>query len=314
MTLLYSDPVFLEHATGQHPESAERLLRISERLEAANLIAKCQHGTFAPADKAAILAVHAPQVVERAQTMAQRGGGYLDPDTVVCPASFNVALNAAGACIAAVDAVVAGLDHTALCLVRPPGHHATPSRSMGFCLVNNIAVAAAHARAKHGLNRVLIVDWDVHHGNGTQDIFYSDPAQFFLSVHRYGDGFYPGTGAADESGTGSGLGFTRNVPLAYGVSRKVFLDSFSRALEQAADKMKPELVLVSAGFDAHALDPVGSLGLETEDFATLTKQVLGVAKSYANGKLVACLEGGYNVDALADSVSVHLEELLRFQP
>ena len=221
MTLLYSDPVFLEHATGQHPESAERLRRITRKLEAANLVGRCRAGTFTHADEASILAVHVPQVYERARTMAQRGGGYLDPDTVVSPASFGVAMNAAGACIAAVDAVVAGTDHNALCLVRPPGHHATPNRSMGFCLVNNIAVAAAHARAKHGLNRILIVDWDVHHGNGTQDIFYSDPALFFLSVHRFGDGFYPGTGAADETGTGAGLGFTRNVPLPYGVSRRI---------------------------------------------------------------------------------------------
>ncbi len=246
--------------------------------------------------------------------MAERGGGYLDPDTVVCPASFRVALNAAGVCMAAVDAVVTGADSTALCLVRPPGHHATPTRSMGFCLFNNIAIAAAHARKKHALNRILIVDWDVHHGNGTQDIFYSDPAEFFLSVHRYGDGFYPGTGAADETGTGAGLGFTKNVPLAFGVSRKAYFEAFGRALELAAEKMKPELVLLSAGFDAHARDPIGSLGLQTEDFATLTQQTLDVAKTHANGKLIACLEGGYNVDALADSVQVHLEELLRFQP
>ncbi len=313
MTLLYTDPVFLEHATGQHPENAERLRRVTKKLEAANLIGRCRVGSFQPAAKESILAVHTAEVYERAEKMAERGGGYLDPDTVVSPASFRVALNAAGACMAAVDAVVTGADSTALCLVRPPGHHATPTRSMGFCLFNNIAIAAAHARTKHALNRILIVDWDVHHGNGTQDVFYSDPAKFFLSVHRYGDGFYPGTGAADETGTGAGLGFTKNVPLPFGVSRKAYFEAFGRALEQAADKMKPELVLVSAGFDAHARDPIGSLGLQTEDFATLTNQALHVAKAHAQGKLIACLEGGYNVDALADSVQVHLEELLRFQ-
>ncbi len=310
MTLLYSDPVFLEHDTGRHPENAERLRRVWQRLEAANLLSRCHAGAFQAAGRESILAVHEPQVFERAKTMAERGGGYLDPDTAVCPASFRVALNAAGACMAAVDDVVAGTDKTALCLVRPPGHHATPDRSMGFCLFNNIAIAAAHARTKHSLNRIMIVDWDVHHGNGTQDIFYSDGGLCFLSVHRYGDGFYPGTGAADETGTGAGLGYTQNVPLPFDVSRKEYVDAFRRGLERAADKIKPEIVLLSAGFDAHARDPVGSLGLQTEDFSTLSKDVLAVAKTHARGRLISCLEGGYNVDALADSVKVHLDELL----
>lgn len=313
MTLLYTDPVFLEHATGQHPENPDRLRRVTKKLEAANLIARCRAGSFQPAEKESVLAVHAQEVFERAKKMADGGGGYLDPDTVVCPASFRVAVNAAGACMAAVDAVIDAKDHTALCLVRPPGHHATPTRSMGFCLFNNIAIAAAHARKKHAVNRILIVDWDVHHGNGTQDIFYADPTQFFLSVHRYGDGFYPGTGAADETGTGHGLGFTQNVPLHFGISRKAYLDAYCRALERAAEKMRPELILVSAGFDAHARDPIGSLGLQSEDFAALTKHVLEIAAAHSKGRLVACLEGGYNLDALAESVQVHLEELLRFQ-
>jgi acetoin utilization deacetylase AcuC-like enzyme len=313
MTLLYRDPVFLEHATGHHPENAERLRRVEQRLDAAKLLSRCRSASFAAADREAILAVHEPQVFERAKLLAERGGGYLDPDTVVCPASFKVAMNAAGACMAAVDDVIGGVDHTALCLIRPPGHHATPETSMGFCLFNNIAVAAAHARKKHGLNRVMIVDWDVHHGNGTQDIFYSDPSQYFLSIHRFGGGFYPGTGAIGETGTGAGLGFTRNVALPFGISRREYLEAFRSALEQAADKFKPELILVSAGFDAHALDPVGCLGLETDDFADLTKSILDVARAHTGGRLVACLEGGYNLDALAESVQVHLEELLKFQ-
>ena len=314
MTLLYSDPVFLEHATGHHPENAERLRRVTRQLADAHVLERCKAAAFKPADKESILAVHDVQVFERARAMAERGGGYLDPDTVVCPASFKVALNAAGACMAAVDDVLARVDRTALCLVRPPGHHATPDTSMGFCLFNNIAVAAAHARNKHGLNRVMIVDWDVHHGNGTQDIFFADPAQYFLSIHRFGGGFYPGTGASDETGTGAGLGFTRNVPVRFGASRQEYREAFRNALETAADKFKPELILLSAGFDAHALDPVGSLGLETEDFGELTRNILEVARAHTGGKLVACLEGGYNVDALAESVQVHLEELLRYQP
>jgi acetoin utilization deacetylase AcuC-like enzyme len=204
-------------------------------------------------------------------------------------------------------------DRTALCLVRPPGHHATPTVSMGFCLFNNIALAAHHARTAHNLTRLLIVDWDVHHGNGTQDIFYEDPQVMFFSIHRYGQGFYPGTGAESETGRGRGLGYTRNAPIRYGTSRKDYHARFTSALEKAAEKIKPELVLVSAGFDAHRLDPIGSLGLEADDFAVLTRQVLAVARTHAAGRLVSCLEGGYHLDALAESVQRHLEELFVVQ-
>jgi acetoin utilization deacetylase AcuC-like enzyme len=181
---------------------------------------------------------------------------------------------------------------------------------MGFCLFNNIALAARHAQRKHGLNRLLIIDWDVHHGNGTQDIFYEDPSVVFFSIHRYGDGFYPGTGAANETGRGKGLGHIVNAPIRYGTSRREYLASFRTGLEKAAEKIKPELVLLSAGFDAHAKDPIGSLGLETEDFATLTQAVLEIARTHAGGRLVSCLEGGYHLDALAESVEAHLNELL----
>jgi acetoin utilization deacetylase AcuC-like enzyme len=310
MTLLFSDTVFLRHETGRHVETAARLRSITTRLEASGLIRRCLPGIYHPLSAEAVLAVHDAAVVEAVRHTAQQGGGMLDPDTVVSRDSFQVALAAAGVCVAAVDAVVKGLDTSALCLVRPPGHHATKSRSMGFCLFNNIALAAAHARLAHGLSRILIVDWDVHHGNGTQDIFYADPAVYFLSIHRYGMGFYPGTGAADEMGTGRGLGFTHNVPIRFGTSRQDYHAQFANALAKAADMIKPELVLVSAGFDAHARDPIGSLGLETEDFALLTRQVVEVAKTHAGGRLVSCLEGGYNVDALAESVEAHLCELL----
>jgi acetoin utilization deacetylase AcuC-like enzyme len=241
--------------------------------------------------------------------VAEDGGGRLDPDTVVSPRSFEVALAAAGACASAVDAVLAGPQRTALCLVRPPGHHATPTRSMGFCLFNNVALAARRALKAHGLSRVLIVDWDVHHGNGTQDVFYADPAVMFFSIHRYGN-FYPGTGAARETGTGPGLGYTLNAPIRYGTPRRQYQAAFTSALDQAAEKIKPELVLLSAGFDAHARDPIGSLGLEVEDFAELTSQVLEVARAHAGGRLVSCLEGGYHLEALAESVQAHLEGLL----
>jgi acetoin utilization deacetylase AcuC-like enzyme len=310
MTLLYTDALFLRHETRLHPETPDRLRAITARLQAAGLPQRCQAGTYQPLTLEEIEAVHDPAMIRRVVQTAQHGGGRLDPDTVVSQASAEVALAAAGACSAAVDAVLTGPEHAALCLVRPPGHHATPTRSMGFCLFNNIALAARRALSKHGLNRVLIIDWDVHHGNGTQDVFYDDPAVTFFSIHRYGGGFYPGTGAADETGSGPGLRHTLNAPIRYGTPRPDFRRAFSRALEKAAAVSRPELVLLSAGFDAHARDPIGSLGLEVEDFVWLTRQVLDVARTHAGGRLVSCLEGGYNLEALAESVQAHLEELL----
>jgi len=310
MTLLCTDPRFLDHDTGRHPEHAGRLVAVTARLAAAGLTQRCTRVPFEPVSPLTLYRIHSREVVEAVERMARHGGGRLDPDTVVSPASYEVGLLAAGACVAAVDDVMRRDDRIALSLVRPPGHHATPNRSMGFCLFNNIALAARHAQVAHGLSRILIVDWDVHHGNGTQDIFYDDDTVMFVSVHRYGGGFYPGTGAADETGTGAGLGFTRNVPLPFGVSREGYHAAFRATLESAADKHRPELILLSAGFDAHRDDPIGSLGLDTEDFCTLTRLVLDVAKTHCGGRLVSCLEGGYNLDALADSVQVHLEELL----
>jgi acetoin utilization deacetylase AcuC-like enzyme len=310
MTLLYTDPLFLQHDTGPHPETADRLLAVRARLEKTDLPSRCQGGSYRPLTAETVAQIHSPRMVRSVEEMAARGGGRLDPDTVVSPESFQVALAAAGACVSAVDAVLRGDDQNALCLVRPPGHHATPTRNMGFCLFNNIALATHHALNVHSLDRVLIVDWDVHHGNGTQDIFYADPRVLFFSIHRFGMGFYPGTGDADETGEGAGLGSTLNVPLRYGTPRPDYRAAFRSTLDKAADKIKPHLVLVSAGFDAHARDPIGSLGLEVEDFVWLTQQVLDVAKTHCGGRLMSCLEGGYNLDVLAESVQAHLEELL----
>jgi acetoin utilization deacetylase AcuC-like enzyme len=310
MTLLYTDPLFLKHDTGRHVETADRLRSITARLDKAGLPKKCTAGTFQPLTEETVTKVHAAKMVQSIKQIAEHGGGRTDPDTVIAPASFDVALNAAGACVAAVDAVLKGPERNALCLVRPPGHHATPTRSMGFCLFNNVALAATHAKAAHELTRLLIVDWDVHHGNGTQDIFYEDGEVMFFSIHRFGMGFYPGTGDIDETGRGKGAGHILNVPVRLGTSRKEHVDRFKGGLEKAADRIKPELVLLSAGFDAHARDPLGQMALETEDFATMTRQVLDVAKTHAKGRLVSCLEGGYNLEALAESVQAHLEQLL----
>jgi len=311
--ILFSDPLFLQHRTGRHPECAERLVRVVGRLHQNGLFAECRPGVFEPASTAQIGRVHDADVALLAKQIAEQGGGFLDADTVVSSASFDVARAAAGACIAAVDDVMRGPQSRALCLIRPPGHHATPSQSMGFCLFNNIAIAAQHARDVHGLAKILIIDWDVHHGNGTQDIFFRDGGVSFLSIHRYGHGFYPGTGAADETGSGPGQGCIRNVPLALGISRTDYLEAFKTAVTSLADKIRPELILLSAGFDAHAADPVGSLGLTSEDYVELSRFLIEVAETHASGRLVSCLEGGYNVDALAECVSIHLDELLHFK-
>jgi acetoin utilization deacetylase AcuC-like enzyme len=310
MTILYTDPIFLKHDTGRHPETANRLRAITNRIKETGLAQKCKLGTYQPLNEDVVGRVHSAKQIMGIKQLAEHGGGHIDPDTVVCPDSFAVALAASGACVAAVDAVLKGNAKNALCLVRPPGHHTTPTRSMGFCLFNNIALAANHARTAHQLTKILIVDFDVHHGNGTQDIFYENPEVLFFSIHRYGNGFYPGTGAEGETGRGKGLGFTINVPIRYGTRRNDYRDRFKKALAQAADKIKPELVLVSAGFDAHAKDPIGSLDLEVEDFATLTKEILAVAQTHAHSRLVSCLEGGYHLEALAESMEAHLKELL----
>jgi acetoin utilization deacetylase AcuC-like enzyme len=313
MAHLLSDPRFLLHNTGSHPECPERLTSILRRLEESGLTEQCHRVSWEPAPAAKIATVHEPAVLDAARRMCARGGGYLDADTVVSAESCDVALLAAGACVAGVDAVMAGDDRRALCLVRPPGHHATPLSSMGFCLFNNVSLAARHAREQHKLERVLIVDWDVHHGNGTQDVFWSSGDVHFLSIHRYGNGFYPGTGASDETGTGRALGFIRNEAVRYGTPRKGFLSRFEKAVNEYADRCRPELVIVSAGFDAHRLDPIGSLGLETEDYTTMTRLLIDVAETHAGGRLVSCLEGGYHLDALAESVETHLDEILNYR-
>ena len=306
--MLFADPLFERHDTGAHPECAARLRAIGVRLAASGLADHCLRGNLRAAASEELERVHAPEYAARIRQVAEGGGGWLDADTVASPASFDVALTAAGTACAAVDAVLSGRCQHALCLSRPPGHHALRDQAMGFCLFNNVAIAAAHAQAVHSLARVLIVDWDVHHGNGTQDLFYADGQVHFFSAHRYP--FYPGTGAADETGTGRGLGATRNLPLRFGVSRHELQAAFAAELERMAERCRPELVLVSAGFDMHALDPVGSLGLESEDYRDLTRLVLDVARTHCQGRLVSLLEGGYHLQALAESVECHLGTLL----
>ncbi|HEY0984698.1 histone deacetylase family protein [Schlesneria sp.] len=312
MTVLYMDERFLGHETGKHRECPERLVAIRQELIQSGLDARCTLGKPRVATVDELAQIHGKMYVGRVADFADEGGGWIEGDTFMSPKSYEVARLAAGTALAAVDSVVrADDDRRALCLIRPPGHHALADDAMGFCLFNNIALAADHAIKQHHLNRVLVVDWDVHHGNGTQDIFYQRDDVWFLSAHR--SPFYPGTGQKDETGTGKGLGATFNLPLPFGTSRKHYLSGFESLLNDAAKRCRPELILVSAGFDAHTLDPIGSLGLETEDFQALTKMVIDVAETYSGGRLVSCLEGGYHIQKLAECVSVHLKTLLEFK-
>ncbi len=309
--MLYDDPVFQQHDTGPHPECSARLARISARLADSGLARRCERPAWEPASREMLGLVHDVRYVDSVQRFADRGGGYIETDTSVSSESYRVACSAAGAVVDATRRVVRGPDRQALCLVRPPGHHAVATSAMGFCLFNNIAVGARLATRELELDRVLIVDWDVHHGNGTQAAFWRDEQVGLLSIHR--SPFYPGTGDEDETGEGPGVGTTCNIPIALGVSRDEYMQRFADALHALADRMRPQLVMISAGFDTHVRDPVGSLGLEDEDFETLTNLVLDVADVHASGRVVSVLEGGYNLEVLPGSVAVHLSTLLKRQ-
>lgn len=309
MTLLYTHPTFQDHITGAHPEHPRRLAAITAKLKDDGLVERCVRQAWEPATLTQMARVHDKDYVERLRQYAAAGGGRIEADTVLSERSFDVAALAAGAACDATRRVLRGEDRTALCLVRPPGHHARPKDAMGFCLLNNVAIAARAAIDEHQVERVLIVDWDVHHGNATQEMFWEDGRVGFLSIHRWP--FYPGTGSADETGAGKGLGCIVNEPVEFGTPPKDFHARFEKALTDLSRKIKPQVVLISAGFDAHKDDPVGSLELETEDYIRLTKTVRSIADQYAEGRVVSLLEGGYNPARLADCVEVHLRELLR---
>ncbi|QEH32790.1 Histone deacetylase-like amidohydrolase [Aquisphaera giovannonii] len=305
---LFTDRRMIDHRVPpHHPERPERLQAILRHLERTGFTETCPSGTVREATRDELLRVHGTAYLREVEQLEARGGGSLDPDTWLYPGSALAARLAAGAAIEAVRDAMKGKDRRAVCLVRPPGHHALPDDAMGFCIFSNVALAAMEAITALDLRRVLIVDFDVHHGNGTQDVFYASERVGFLSIHRYP--FYPGTGSRAETGTGPGLGHTVNVPIAHGTPTREYHAAFRAALDKLADEIRPDLVLVSAGFDAHAEDPVGDLGLDFEDFAKITEDLVRVAETHSQGRIVSVLEGGYNVPILAGCVEAHLKAL-----
>jgi acetoin utilization deacetylase AcuC-like enzyme len=305
-TLLFTHLDCTGHQTGEgHPESPARLSAVIAALEDPGFAGLVRRP--APlADKDALARVHGMAFVERLLTsVPENGRRALDPDTILSPGSGVAALRAAGAMTAAVDAVATGKARNAFCAVRPPGHHAEPDRSMGFCLFNSVAVAARHAQATHNLPRVGIVDFDVHHGNGTQAVAETDASLFFASSHQYP--LYPGTGARDETGVGNIV----NAPLAAGSGGALFRQTWERRILPALDAFAPDLLLVSAGFDAHRADPLAGLELEEDDFAWVTERLTEMAARHCGGRLVSVLEGGYDLRALAGSAAAHVTALMR---
>jgi acetoin utilization deacetylase AcuC-like enzyme len=302
------DPLYLEHDLPGHPESRVRLERVVASLTDMGLLARMTPIRPLPVALGLLEAVHAPVYVARVRQISARGGGFLDADTYLGARSYDAALLAAGGAVELVRAVMSGRAANGIALVRPPGHHAMASRGMGFCLFNNIAIAARAALDELGVTRVLIVDWDVHHGNGSQDIFYGSPQVFFFSTHQYPH--YPGTGGWNETGAGSGLGYTANVPLPAGVGDAGFRRIFAEILEPLAERFRPELILVSAGYDAHWNDPLAGLRLSLDGYWEMARSVVAMAGRLCGGRLVVTLEGGYDLDVLACGVANTCRALL----
>ena len=305
-TLLYSHPACLEHDPGpMHPERPARLEAVLAALEAP-AFADLQRREAPPATPEQLARVHREAYIDAVfDAVPEAGHAGLDADTVVSPGSGEAARRAAGGLCAAVDAVMAGEAANAFCAVRPPGHHAEPARAMGFCLFNNVAVGALQARAAHGLERVAVVDFDVHHGNGTQAIFWDDARLFFASTHQMP--LYPGTGSVSERGASGNI---VNLPLATGAGSVEFRDAMTRTVLPALRRFEPEFVLISAGFDAHADDPLAGLRFHEDDYAWATREILALARDLCHGRVVSTLEGGYDLRALGASAAAHVGALM----
>jgi acetoin utilization deacetylase AcuC-like enzyme len=309
-TAIIHHPIFREHDTGPgHPETPSRYQVVMDALRGdAALWSSLVEVQAREAPRGDIQAAHSPQLYKHVERVVSEGLGYLDADTVVSMRSFDAARHAAGAPCQAIDLIMKGEVKNAFVPVRPPGHHATEERAMGFCLFNNVAVAARYAQQHYPeIDRVAIIDWDVHHGNGTQGIFYDDPSVYFFSSHQYP--WYPGTGTRGEKGTGRGLGYTLNLPLRAATPAVEQKRAFEAALDDMSSSFNPDLIIISAGFDSHVGDPLGQLMLKDEDFVVMTRAIKEWAASSCEGRLVSCLEGGYNLETLGETVRAHVEEL-----
>jgi acetoin utilization deacetylase AcuC-like enzyme len=314
MTFIITHPDFIKHRTGYgHPEQPARVRVINEALKNEGLL----ENTLVPrkAIKEEVILCHTSNYFDLVQreisALQQIEIATLSTgDVQICADSFDIALFAVGGVLNAVDAVCEGIARNAFCNIRPPGHHATADRGMGFCLFNNVAIAARYVQSKYGIKNVLIVDWDVHHGNGTQEIFYSDPSVFYFSTHEASH--YPFTGFIEEIGEGLGKGTTLNCPiLPSEESREEVIEAFEKKLVPMMEKFKPEFIFISAGFDAHIQDPLGHFNLSDNDYMTLTRIVKTIADNYASGRIVSVLEGGYHLRALASAAKAHVIELAK---
>jgi acetoin utilization deacetylase AcuC-like enzyme len=313
-TALYYDPLFLEHDTLDHPESADRVRSAMTLLEESGLAARLARPECRDATEEELLRVHRKQHLEQMRHVASRGPVMLPPDTIANTGTYAAAVRAAGACVGAVEAVARREYEGAFCLVRPPGHHAIASRAMGFCFFNSVAVAAAHARSALGIERVAIVDIDVHHGNGTQDAFYAEPSVLYASTHQYP--YYPGTGHWRETGEGAAVGATLNVPLPAGCGDSEFQVVFDEVIIPALYRFRPGMVLVSAGYDAHWADPIdgSELRLSCAGYGSLVRRLREAAGELCDGKIVVALEGGYDLTAMPWAIRNSIEALLGEEP
>jgi acetoin utilization deacetylase AcuC-like enzyme len=307
-TGLVYDPIYLEHDTGDHVENSRRLVEAMSHLKETGIKEKLVSLPARPALLEELEMIHASEYISYVKAKAEKGGGWLDADTVMSPKSYDVALYAAGGVLAAVEAVMKGEVENAFALVRPPGHHAVRDRAMGFCIFNNVAIAARFALDKLSLDRVLIADFDVHHGNGTQDAFYADPRVLYFSTHQYPH--YPGTGWIDETGTGKGEGTTVNFPMVGGWGDEEYSRAFREVLVPVARRLQPQLILVSAGFDAHWADQLAMMRVSITGFAQMSMILKDLAGELCRGRLVYALEGGYNLRVVAFSVNAIFDVLL----